>query len=139
MLNWTSKDYEETDAGDKGVRFMRGTCLASDGEYIYALACYKEKNWDSNIKRIVCEVYELVNKTISLVKEVPLLREDGTTPYHGSNSNLKDHEGFANHCSIACNEKLLVLGTPNNWHVFDMETGVRKFKRAYCCFKVFDA
>ena len=110
---------------------MRATPLATDGQYIYTLACYRTDKWDSPIKRVVCEVYELVEKTITRVAEVPLLRKDGTTPYHGSKTKFKDHEGWASHCTIESNGSLLFLGTPCNVHIFDLSTGIRKFKKEW--------
>ena len=103
---------------------MRGTPLASDGEFIYALAAYRTDTESSTMKRIVCEVYDLDEKTLTRVAEIVLLKQNGD-PYRGSTRNFQNEGGFLNHVNLACNGTVIVLNTQCKLHVFNMESGIR--------------
>ena len=50
MMKWTDENYSAPEAErEHGTRFIRRTPLASDGEYIYALATGREDKHDSAI------------------------------------------------------------------------------------------
>ena len=109
---------------------MRRTPLASDGEYIYALATFREDKHNSKIKHIACEIYEVIDNHISLVKTVYLYKESGD-PYVGSKRRYADQDGFLGHVNIACNGTFLVLNTPERIHVFSMADGIREKKEKF--------
>jgi hypothetical protein len=81
MMKWT--DESEQGAAEGGKRFMRRTPLASDGEYVYALAAVREDKHTSKILKIQCEIYEVIDNHISIVSVVELQKENGD-PYTGS-------------------------------------------------------
>ena len=124
-MTWTAEDYQAPERDESGTRFMRRTPLCSDGEFIYALAAYRTDTHSSTMKRIVCEVYNLVEKVLSKVSEFELKKPNGEDPYRGSKRYYRDYGGFLSHINIACNGTVLLVSTPEKIHVFSTSDGKR--------------
>ena len=58
-LKWTPLDTEFEENKAEGNRWMRASPMFSDGEFIYMMVQYREKDFKSPIVKTVCEVYEV--------------------------------------------------------------------------------
>ena len=68
-------DYEENT--EEGNRWHRASPMFSDGELIYLLVQYRQKNFSSPIVKTVCEVYEVSeDRKLKRTQEQPLYKDD---------------------------------------------------------------
>ena len=85
-MRWTPTEGEFEESNVDGNRFLRGTPMFSDGECIYMLASYRQRGPTSKVVRYMLEVYEvdIESRTMKLVKEQQLYKNNELTPYIGS-------------------------------------------------------
>lgn len=102
--------------------------MFTDGEYIYMLTSYKVKNFTSKTVKIVLETYEVSEeRKMRRINELPLYKNEDTY-YSGSSKNIENGGQLARG-SFICNESVLLWWSAHNFHCYDMNTGVRKFKQ----------
>ena len=84
-----------------------------------------EKNVDSQIKRIVVEVYNREGRNFERTQEIELFKEDGETPWRGAKNRPETyfHRGFMHK-----NSKHILIHSGRTLHVFDRSSGQRVHK-----------
>ena len=132
-LKWTPLDTEFEENKAEGNRWMRASPMFSDGEFIYMMVQYREKDFKSPIVKTVCEVYEVSeDRTMKRIEEVSLFKAEGE--YYSGSKKTKDHGGHLARGSLAYDGHNLLWWSNNNFHVYNFATGMRIEKRLNNCY-----
>lgn len=131
-LKWTPLNTEFERNTEDGNRWMRASPMFSDGELIYMLVEYKAQGFESEIIKVVCEVYETVaDRKLKRINEVVLKKNAEGDLYRGCKAKQKDKGGHLTRGSMACNGEVLLWWSAHYFHVYEMSTGIRK-KKEHC-------
>ena len=85
LLNWTDDSVQSTIGDDEGgYRYLRSAQMHYLNDELWVIVTYNTKEYQSRVKRLVIEVYKRKGRHFTRTQEIPLFKEDGSTPFLGA-------------------------------------------------------
>ena len=81
-----------------------------------------------SVKRYVIEVYRRNNRHFTRVQEIPLFKEDGTTPFLGAKRRTRGE--YTDRGCLHKNDKVIIWLSGKSVHAFDRASG-KRLKKHY--------
>ena len=92
---------------------------------LWIMAPYYTDSYDSDIKRLVVEVYDRNDRHFTRTQEITLYKEDGLTPFRGAKRRKKE---YLDRGMLVKNAKNIIWVSGKTIHVFDRTSGQRIHK-----------